>query len=239
MFDIIGDVHGCFEELLELLNHLGTWNENIKCYIPNSGRKFIFVGDVIDRGPMPISCLKYIMNLVNNNYAHMVLGNHEDKLKRFLQGNKIKIAHGNDITIKQLKEHEKDDICKFLDLPLFLTFDHLVICHAAWYETLISKGHKRIRAYCLYGPTTGREINGIPERIDWVKTRKVCDTSSLIVYGHQPYEHVRIENKTVGIDTGCVFGGTLSALRWPEMEIVSVNAKMKYAEILSTRSFDH
>jgi len=89
------------------------------------------------------------------------------------------------------------------------------------------RGHAILIGSVTFGPNTGKTLeNGLPDRIDWVSQRKERD--KCIVYGHQPYMDVRVENNTYGIDTGCVFGNKLSCLRWPEKEVIQVKALKEY-----------
>ena len=144
--------------------------------------------------------------------------------------------HGLDRTVRQFEQagYDNGKVAEFLKtLPWHLSLDggKLIVVHAAWRDGLETEKPGLLRSWCLYAPCTGQTLpNGMPDRIDWVSQRQVTEASPWIVYGHQPYDEVRILNKTAGIDTGCVFGGKLTALRWPEMEVVQVSAKERYDE---------
>lgn len=240
MYDIIGDIHGCYDELDKLLTKLGY------CYhlesdksINHPTRKAIFVGDLIDRGPNSPAVLSLVMEMVKGGAALCVLGNHDDKLRRYLKGNKIKINNGLQSTIDQLektKEFSKNGphsarhmdfgkLQKFLEgLPTQLLLDDgkLLVAHAGLKEKYHGVHNKKSRAKALYGETTGeKDADGYPVRKDWASK---YTGDRVIVHGHVRGEEVRIKNKVYNLDTSCVYGGKLTALRYPEMEIVSVDA---------------
>jgi protein phosphatase len=231
-YDIIGDVHGCFAELMDLMDRLGhKWIEKLGIHKPEQGRRIVFVGDLTDRGPRSVVVLRYAMYMVEHGHALWVEGNHDDKLKRWAHGNKVSLNHGLAKTVHDLEREGcgKAGLHEFLKgLPQYAILDHgrLIVVHAAWREGMEYDKPGVRRTWCLYGPTTGKTLeNGLPDRIDWAADRRIRSSASpTIVYGHQPQEKVRDLNRTLGIDTGCCFGGSLTALRWPEKEIVQVPA---------------
>lgn len=230
-YDIIGDIHGCFGELMDLMDNLGhKWVKNEGVHRPINGRKIVFVGDVVDRGPRSVTTLMYARYMVERGFAIWVIGNHDDKLKRWAAGNNVTLNHGLAKTVHSFERRglSRIKLYDFLNtLPTYAILDHgrLIVSHAGWYEGLEEGGKGKRRSWCLYGPTTGKtRDNGLPERIDWAAAREAHPWSPWIVYGHQPHEEPRMVNKTAGIDTGCCFGGRLTALRWPEMETVQVDA---------------
>lgn len=232
---IIGDTHGCLPELIALVEDL-----RVKGLLED--RKIVFVGDFADRGPSNAGTLEYIMNLVEDGKALAVRGNHDDKLRRYLMGNNIKLGHGIFETVQQIEARSdatefKARLLNFLsNLPLYLVLDsgNLVVAHAGIEDSMIGKDDKgAIRTFCLYGKITGKkDANGFPERLDWAAERVVNESSPWIVYGHAaqttglPY----IINKTANVDTACCFGGNLTAFVYPEAETISVPAYAKYAD---------
>ncbi|SFB97842.1 polynucleotide kinase-phosphatase [Flexibacter flexilis DSM 6793] len=241
-FDIIGDVHGCFEELIELLAHLGYQVNRVAADDINFGfevvvpanRKAVFLGDLVDRGPDSPSVLRLVMSMVNAGTAYCVAGNHDLKLQKYLNGKQVQLNHGLERTVEQLASETnefKRKVEQFLyGLVSHYVFDEgrLVVAHAGIREEMQGRGSGAVRSFCLYGETTG-EIDefGLPVRYNWAKEYR---GKAKIVYGHTPVPTPEWFNNTIDIDTGCVFGGKLTALRYPEEEMVSVNAKMIYQE---------
>ena len=233
--DIIGDVHGCYDELVELLVTLGHENltEPNRLPVHDGLPRVLFVGDLVDRGDQSIDVLRLVMRLCTKGYARMVLGNHDHRFLRWLQGRDVAIEHGLDTTIYQLRalparqqEAFGDVVTAFLStVPLALRFDQgkAVVVHAAWRPRMKEETElKRLRYYAMYGPVTGeRTPQGFPVRIDWASTYKGPEFA---VFGHQVYLKPYRRKFTCGIDTGCVFGGALTALRYPSMEIVSIKS---------------
>ncbi len=231
-FDIIGDIHGCYPELLELLEKLGWRVENHIARHPE-GRILIFVGDLVDRGPDSPNVLRLAMASCAAGTALCVPGNHDVKFLRWLNGKKVQPTHGLADTIAQLEADPIDhrDLTAFLDgLVSHYVFDggKLVVAHAGLKEEMQGRGSGKVREFCLYGETTGeRDEYGLPERLDWARSYR---GKALVVYGHTPFLEPRWLNHTVNIDTGCCFGGHLTALRYPEMETVAVPARATYGE---------
>lgn len=231
-FDIIGDVHGCFDELVELLKKLGYMEERGFCH--PEGRKLIFLGDLVDRGPKIPEVLRLVMSMVAKNCAFCVLGNHDIKLRRFLKGKKLKLKYGLAESVQQLETCSaefRSNVIEFignLEFQYLLDNGNLVVAHAGLSEQLQGLESGKARAFALYGDTTG-EIDefGLPVRCDWAADYR---GQALVVYGHTPKLEAEWVNNTICIDTGCVFGGKLTALRYPERELVSVAAKFTYYE---------
>jgi len=245
-FDIIGDIHGCFDETIELLDKLGyqvivdaqAGSTNAPGYGIDvrhpDGRMVVFLGDLVDRGPNSPAVLKLVMSMVHSRVAYCVPGNHDVKLQKFLSGKKVKLNHGLDATVEQLQaetDEFRNEVREFIySLISHLVFDNgnLVVAHAGIKEEMQGRGSGAIRAFCLYGETTG-EIDefGLPVRHNWAAEYR---GDARVVYGHTPVPRAEWLNRTIDIDTGCVFGGKLTALRYPEEELVSVEARSVYCE---------
>jgi protein phosphatase len=242
-FDIIGDVHGCREELVTLLCQLGYQVGEWGCVsaasfnvavTPPPGRKAVFVGDLVDRGPDVPGVLRLVMSMVEDGTALCVVGNHDDKLLRKLKGHDVKISHGLAETLTQMETESdafRERVRDFLDgLPSHYLLDggKLVVAHAGMKEYLQGRMSKRVREFALYGETTGEiDAEGLPVRLDWAAE---YHGKSMVVYGHTPVLTPEWLHHTINIDTGCVFGGRLTALRYPEKELVSVPALQQYYE---------
>jgi protein phosphatase len=236
-FDIVGDVHGCFDELVELMEQLGhTVDQQDGEYSVTSvgERKLVFVGDLVDRGPGTAQVLRLVSSMVNSGQAFCVPGNHDMKLVRALRGRDVKRTHGLAETMEQLGQESEAfriEVAKFLDgLVSHYVFDDgkLVVAHAGLKESMHGRGSGAVREFALFGETTGETDEfGLPVRYNWSVDYR---GKALVVYGHTPVPDPLFLNNTVNIDTGCVFGGQLTALRYPEREIVSVRAHRTYYE---------
>lgn len=239
-FDIIGDVHGCGDELQELLGQLGY---EIQREIDEAGvtryvithplkRKAVFLGDLVDRGPKIPEVLRLTMEMVASGAALCVPGNHDMKLLRKLRGKDVRITHGLAESLQQL-EHEPPEfierVCAFLDgLVSHYVLDdgRLVVAHAGMKEAMQGRGSGKVRDFALYGETTGEtDEYGLPVRYNWPAEYR---GRAMVVYGHTPVLEPEWLNHTINVDTGCVFGGKLTALRYPERELVSVPAARVY-----------
>ncbi|HYF04512.1 MAG TPA: polynucleotide kinase-phosphatase [Patescibacteria group bacterium] len=235
-FDIIGDIHGCYGELEELLLKLGyevLKSENGAEILSPHGRKVIFLGDLVDRGPKTPEVLELVMNSVRAGTAMCVPGNHDIKLMKKLTGRNVKIAHGLAESLEQLEKRPKEfseKAAKFIDSLVshyVLDDEKLIVAHAGMKEELQGRASGKVRDFALFGETTGETDEfGLPVRLNWAAEYR---GKSMVVYGHTPVPEAVWLNNTINLDTGCVFGGKLTALRYPEREIMQVDAREQYA----------
>ncbi len=258
-FDIIGDVHGCGDELESLLQVLGyeKWDDipandvgqndplearsaywSPLCYRHPECRTAFFVGDLVDRGPRNVDVLSIVRNMVAAGTALCVPGNHDVKLLRKLRGKNVQIKHGLAETLADIERIDEAirpqferSLAEFLDslVSHYVVDDgKLVVAHAGMKQEYQGRGSGKVREFALYGETTGETDEfGLPIRHDWAADNR---GDAMVVYGHTPVPHPEWLNKTINIDTGCVFGGKLTALRYPELETVSVDAARTYCE---------
>ncbi|WP_413103630.1 polynucleotide kinase-phosphatase [Streptomyces sp. Inha503] len=241
-FDIIGDIHGCRSELETLLGKLGyalrrdDLGRPVDAAHPE-GRTAVFVGDLVDRGPDSPGVLRLVMGMVASGAALCVPGNHENKLGRYLKGRKVRVTHGLAETVEQLdREHRADpafvdrvrDFIESLVSHYVLDGGALVVCHAGLPEKYHGRTSGRVRSHALYGETTGETDEfGLPVRYPWAEDYR---GRAAVVYGHTPTPRASWLNNTICLDTGCVFGGRMTALRWPERELVDVPAERVWYE---------
>jgi len=236
-FDIVGDVHGCLPELLTLLGKLGyevVRDDSGRAVnaVHKDGRTLIFVGDLVDRGPDSPGVLRLVMGMVAAGTALCVPGNHEQKLARKLNGRDVQLTHGLPETLSQLEREPADfaaEVRTFIEgLVSHYVLDggKLVVAHAGLKEAYQGRASGRVRSFALYGETTGEtDEYGLPVRYPWARDYR---GSAAVVYGHTPTVSPEWINNTICLDTGCVFGGSLTALRWPSREIVAVPAAREY-----------
>ena len=239
-FDVIGDVHGCFDELTALLETLGY---DVDPYRPGEaplsarhpqGRKAIFVGDLCDRGPRHVDVLRLAMGMAAEGTGDAVIGNHDFKLLRWLGGRKRTVSPGLALTVADLERTSqgfRDRVRAFIDgrlSHLWLDGGRLVVAHAGLKEEMHGRGSPALRQFAMFGDTTGEsDEDGLPVRLDWVRDYR---GTAAVIYGHTPALAADWVNGTICIDTGCAFGGKLTALRWPEKDLVSVPALQEYAK---------
>ncbi|MER6085377.1 polynucleotide kinase-phosphatase [Streptomyces sp. NPDC001833] len=228
-FDIVGDIHGCASELEALLGKLGYQDG-----VHPEGRTAVFVGDLVDRGPDSPGVLRRVMSMVGSGNALCVPGNHENKYGRHLKGRKVQHTHGLAETIEQMdgeSEEFKAQVREFIDgLVSHYVLDggKLVVCHAGLPEKYHGRTSGRVRSHALYGDTTGETDEfGLPVRYPWAEDYR---GRAAVVYGHTPVPEASWLNNTICVDTGAVFGGKLTALRWPERELVDVPAERVWYE---------
>lgn len=228
-FDIVGDIHGCASELETLLGKLGYVDG-----VHPEGRTAVFVGDLVDRGPDTPGVLRRVMSMVASGNALCVPGNHENKLGRWLKGRKVQLTHGLPETVEQLageSEEFRARVREFVDgLVSHYVLDggRLVVCHAGLPEKYHGRTSGRVRSHALYGDTTGETDEfGLPVRYPWAEDYR---GRAAVVYGHTPVPTATWLNNTICLDTGAVFGGKLTALRWPERELVDVPAERVWYE---------
>ena len=232
-FDIIGDVHGCHIELLALLDKLG-YDTGASPIAHPGGRRAVFVGDLVDRGPGVAQVLDTVMSMVQAGSALCIQGNHENKLRRALGGRNVQVTHGLAESLAQLEARGPEfsaRVADFLDGLIshyVLDGGALVVAHAGLPERYHGRSSGRVRSLALYGDTDGEsDAYGLPVRYPWADDYR---GDAAVVYGHTPVMTPRWVNNTICLDTGVVFGGELTAMRWPEKEVVSVPAAQVYYE---------
>jgi polynucleotide kinase-phosphatase len=238
-FDVFGDVHGCRAELEELLVELGyslVRDDEGRAVdaIPPGDRKAVFVGDLVDRGPDTPGVLRLVMGMVAAGHALSVRGNHEEKLVRAMRGHKVTVRHGLEKSLEQLA-HESEEFrhaatkfCDGLVAHYVLDGGNLVVAHAGLPERYHGRASGKVRSFALYGDTTGEtDAHGMPVRLPWANDYR---GAAMVLYGHVLVPEAEWINNTMCLETGVVFGGKLTALRYPSREIVSVKAHQVWYE---------
>lgn len=244
--DFIGDIHGCFEEFIEILIKLGYAENGEGYFIHPEGRRILSLGDVMSRGPRSLETLQFFQKHVAAGLAFMIDSNHGWKIARWLDGKNVTLTHGDENVATEFEEYEakfgneatlllKEQI---KDLLLGAKSHYIlqkngvnvaVAVHAGIRDHYIGKQSQRISDFCRYGDTDGHDENGKPIRKDWTSGHK---SSELILWGHEPKPQPLMVNNTLNIDQGVVFGGNLTAYRYPERKIFSVKAKADYAKVV-------
>lgn len=243
-FDIIGDVHGCFDELCQLITKLGyeltssphkNSVDTMHSVQHAEQRTLVFVGDLVDRGPASVPCLKLVRDLCEQGQAYCVAGNHEARLRNWLEDGSVKLTHGLATTAHEFSTVSADlrqQLTDFIaELPTYMQLDHgqLLIAHAGLQASMHGREGGKVVSFCLYGDTGkgAKDEFGLPIRRDWAQD---YTDDTLVVHGHVPMLKARHLNNTWCIDTGCAFGGELTALRYPEKILVAVPAIQQWAK---------
>ncbi len=210
---IIGDVHGCFDELKLLLDKINFNNEN---------DELIFLGDLINKGPLSIEVLKF----VKSNAHRSIIGNHELGFLRATDNDKYMVK--GFLKLKEELGAELDEYVGWLrSLPLYIEEDDFIAIHGGLQPAIALESQKpevatRIRTW----DGSGQDMNDL-NNPPWYEFYK---GSKLVVYGHWAAEGLKIRKNTIGLDSGCVWGGKLSCLILPERNIVSVEALKMYRD---------
>ncbi len=241
--DVIGDIHGCYEELILMLEKLGYKKNETGLYIHPDGRKFVSIGDVMSRGPHSLKTMILFYEHVQMDLAYMIDSNHGWKIARWLDGRTVTLKHGDERVEEEFKVFEKESGAVkalelkhklkefFLSAPSHYVFmkngiQSLICTHAGIKDDFIGKQSQAISDFCRFGDTDGFDETGKPVRKDWFISH---NKSSLIVWGHDPKPRPLLVNNTINIDQGVVFGGALTVYRYPEEEFVSVKSKKDYS----------
>lgn len=247
--DIVGDVHACYGEFLELLQRLGYERCHDGTYRHPAGRKLLSLGDITSRGPDSIRMLQFFVRHVAAGLAEMVDSNHGWKIARWLDGRPVMLGHGDEKVAVEFQKFEQENGTRRANQLkdqsrrlLFTSPSHMMIhyrdqlaavaVHAGIRDDYIGKETPSIQSFCRYGDVAGTAADGRPIRRDWAAERN--RTEPLIVWGHDPRPQPERKNGTLNIDQGCVFGGLLTAYRFPEDEIVSVPARENYSGLEET-----
>ena len=241
--DIIGDIHGCFDEFMELLFKLG-YVEKDGLFVHPEGRKLVSVGDITSRGPKSIAALKFFIAHKKAGLSYMTDSNHGWKIARWLDGRNVQLTHGDDAVAAEFAEYEAVHGRKAVDKLRMASKELLlkapshyilmkdgeevaVVTHAGIRDSYIGQDSGKIRSFTRYGDVRGfDEVTGRPLRYDWFLEHKSKHT---IIWGHDPKIEPLFTHNTVNIDQGCVFGGSLTALRFPEMTTISVKGNVDYS----------
>jgi len=236
-FDIIGDVHGCAPELVRLLRRLGYRRTSPRAPFRHpAGRRAVFVGDLVDRGPRIVQAARIAMRMVTAGSAFCVPGNHEVTFLDCLNSHAGSASPGTLKSLRQIDALPGAARRRFLaefqaflsGLPSHLVLDggRLAVAHAGITSEHLGRSSPAARRFAIFGQTTGDlDRFGLPVRVKWAAGYR---GRALVVYGHTPVRKPEWIRNTVNIDTGCVYGGTLTALRYPERTTVGVRARRDY-----------
>lgn len=207
----IGDVHGCIDELKELL---------LKVDYKSDSDRLIYLGDILNKGPNSAGVLRFI----KAQNVECILGNNEVGFLEIIKNGRY---FGNIIqeTIDDLGD-ELDTYCQWIEsFPTYIEEDDFVAVHAGINpEKTVAESSIRVRTTIRTWDGKGEDLNNQSDP----KWYELYNGDKTIIYGHYAAQKLEVRAKTIGLDSGCVFGGKLSCLVWPSKEIVQVKAKKKY-----------
>jgi serine/threonine protein phosphatase 1 len=206
---VIGDIHGCYDELMNLLDVAGV----------TDGDHLVAVGDIVDRGHESARVLAFFQTRLN---ARTILGNHERKHMRSCDG-ETEAALSQIITRQQIGEENYRAALDYMRrLPNYIELDSALIVHGFW-QAGVPLAEQRDDV--LNGMLTGEAIVQAQGDGPWY-TR--CDSDKPLIIGHRRYNGAMpfVWNERVyGLDTGCVYGGALTGLWLPEFRFVTVPSR--------------
>ena len=229
--DFIGDVHGCIDELTALLAKLGYNPSGGGSIRHSAGRRAFFLGDLVNRGPDARAVLRLVMTMVASGDALAVPGNHDDVLRRQLAEayeDPDGVVDGLAQVRAEPASFQRQVVDFFASLPAYRLLDdgRVVAAHAGLPEALQGLDTPGARHFAVYGQRVA-DADGRTVRDQWARD---YSGARRVVHGHLPAEDPAWVNGTLGIDTGCVYGGRLTALRYPELDLVAVPAARVYFE---------
>lgn len=237
----VGDVHGCITELRELLALVG--------YRPEAD-SLIFVGDLVDRGPDPAGVVRYVRELQKHGDVITTMGNHEEKLVRwFLRvrqeketGKPNKMSPPHKDRLAQWQSMSDEDVRWLSDLPLAVGVAGWSAVHAGFENVPMThqKPEKVIRCRWIFentglmAPFKKGTLEQPDGSINWTERWRGPEN---VVYGHAVHslKDPRVDRvngvECWGIDTGCCFGGRLTALCLESREVWQIDAKETYSDL--------
>jgi len=213
----VGDVHGCLDELIALLEELS---------VDPSADRVILVGDLVAKGPDSVG----VVALARERGFEAVLGNHDAKVLSLRAAGAVEAARaGEPGAHAHVAAHLSLDDWRFLErLPLYLSIPKLatLVVHAGFVPGVPLHAQPRhlllnLRSITPDGEPSKRVRDGVPWGSRWPGPQHV-------VFGHDAVRGLQQEPMATGLDTGCVYGGKLTALLLPERKLVSVKARKSY-----------
>ena len=209
---VYGDIHGCFNEFVKLRSSLNIQNNDVEAC----------VGDFITKGKQSIKSLRYIQQ----NNIQSVLGNHEDKLLRYIEHSQN--SENNPITLDEDERRivdnlNSDDIQFLKNLPFYLQFGSITVLHGGLLNNQklsdLTKKDKGKLLRLRYIDQKGKFIPyGEEDKNSQFWADLYDGSEGFVVYGHQTFEEVNISTKAIGIDTGCVYGNKLTAVAFNNLD---------------------
>lgn len=206
---VVGDIHGCYDELMELLASVSFGLDD----------RVVCVGDLVTKGPKNREVLDLFMN---DTRFRTVIGNHDLAIRRKWHGEKLKLKDAQKVTHKELKS-EKDVYLPFLNkLPFTIDLGTHLVVHAGLRPNI------ELYSQTSEDMTLLRTLGKNRESQDGTPWYQVYDGEKVVLFGHWPAPQPRRGPKAIGLDTGCVYGYHLTGYIIEEDRLISVAAHDAY-----------
>lgn len=206
----VGDVHGCFKEL-ELVLEKAKYN-------PEEDR-LIFLGDLINKGPYSIE----VVNFVMKGGHQSLMGNHELGFLRSLE-DPTYFKKGFKKFYEELGDIREEVIAWIKERPLYIEEEDFIAIHGGLAPG-VALSEQKPRVATRIRTWGGEDELNDPDNPPW---HSFYEGEKTVIYGHWAMQGLHQTKNTIGLDTGCVWGGSLSVLIWPKREIVQVPALRQY-----------
>jgi serine/threonine protein phosphatase 1 len=206
---VVGDIHGCYDELTELLDKAGLEKTD----------RVVSVGDLITKGPKNREVLELFMT---DKRFSAVMGNHDLALRRRWNGEDLKLKSAQKKTHKELKSDKEKYVAYFNTLPFTIDLGKHLVVHAGL------RPNVAMHSQTTDDLTRIRTLGEDPEGRDGTPWYDEYDGEQIVLFGHWPAAEPRRARKAIGLDTGCVYGYRLTAYIIETDEFVSVKAKQSY-----------
>jgi len=206
---VVGDIHGCYDELTDLLDKMAF----------GANDRLVSVGDLITKGPKNREVIELFMN---EPRFSAVIGNHDLAVRRRWNGEKIKMKPAQKQVHKELKGEKERYLTYFNSLPFMIDLGNHLVVHAGLRPEVALHSQTTedlTELRCLGKDRTSRE--GTP----WYE---VYEGEKVVLFGHWPAREPRRAKKAIGLDTGCVYGHRLTAYTVETGELTNVSARRVY-----------
>ncbi|MDQ3665375.1 MAG: metallophosphoesterase [Acidobacteriota bacterium] len=209
---VVGDIHGCYDELMDLLEQLNF----------GASDRIVSVGDLITKGPKNREVLELFMT--DSRFA-TVIGNHDLALRRHWSGEEIELKSTQKDTHKELKD-DRDRFIPYLNsLPFMIDLGSHLVVHAGL------RPNVELNSQTTEDLTQIRSLGEDRESKDGTPWYDVYDGEKVVLFGHWPAPEPRRGKMALGLDTGCVYGHQLTAYTIETGEMTFVPARLAYASL--------
>jgi len=206
---VVGDIHGCYDELMALLEKVDLGPDD----------RVVSVGDLIAKGPKSREVLQLFMS---DARFTAVMGNHDLALRRRWNGEKIQLKPAQKAAKKELKPEKETYASYFNRLPFIIDLDTHLVVHAGL------RPNVELHSQTTDDLTRLRTLGNDPESKDGTPWYDVYQGEKIVLFGHWPAPEPRRGKRAIGLDTGCVYGYNLTAYIIETEEFVSVAAERAY-----------